>query len=166
MGRTTTCTGDNEKQRPSCNSPSAVTTFFTVSRARLRHASAGRARALGSRAADAKCRKTNAWGSASVTTWSSAGNDGGLLCAPGRRSAAPCRALPRGSALGAPSTPGDWPRFPEYVVARRHAVSGTAPSRSVRVARPTVPRIHLPFKITVKGAPSARRCSAPQTLEQ
>lgn len=33
-----------------------------------------------------------------------------------------CRALPRGSALGATPTPGDWPRFPEYVVARRYAV--------------------------------------------
>jgi hypothetical protein len=61
---------------------------------------------------------------------------------------------------------GDWPRFPEYVVARRYAVSGTALCRSVRVARPTVPPIVLPFKITVKGAPAAHRCSAPQTLEQ
>jgi hypothetical protein len=101
-------------------------------------------------------------GSARVTAWSSAGNDG-ACSAPG---ASVCRALPRGSALGAPPTPGDWPRFPEYVVARRYAVSGTAPSRSVRVARPTVPRILLPFKITVKGAPAARRCSTPQTLEQ
>jgi hypothetical protein len=58
------------------------------------------------------------------------------------------------------------PAFPGYVVARRYAVSGTAVSRSVRVAHPTVPRILLPFKITVKGAPSARRCSAPQTLKQ
>jgi len=64
------------------------------------------------------------------------------------------------------STPGGWPRFPEYVVARRYAVSGTALSRSVRVARPTVPPIVLPFKITVKGAPAARPCSARQTLEQ
>jgi len=52
------------------------------------------------------------------------------------------------------------------VVARRYAVSGTALSRSVRVTRPTVPKILLPSKITVKGAPAARRCSAPQTLEQ
>jgi hypothetical protein len=35
-------------------------------------------------------------------------------------------------------TPGGWPRFPEYVVARRYAVSGTAPSGSVQVARPTL----------------------------
>jgi hypothetical protein len=70
------------------------------------------------------------------------------------------------SALGAPTTRGGWPRFPEYVVARRYAVSGTAPSRSVRVARPTVPTILLPLKLTVKGAPPARRCSAPQTLER
>ena len=34
------------------------------------------------------------------------------------------------------------------------------------VARPTVPTILLPFKITVKGAPAARPCSARQTLEQ
>jgi hypothetical protein len=27
----------------------------------------------------------------------------------------------------------------------------------VRVTRPTVPRILLPFKLTVKGAPAARR---------
>jgi hypothetical protein len=59
-----------------------------------------------------------------------------------------------------------WPRLAEYVVARRYAVSGTAVSRSVRVARPTVPTILLPLKITVKGAPAARRYSAPQTLEQ
>jgi hypothetical protein len=64
------------------------------------------------------------------------------------------------------STPGGWPRLAEYVVARRYAVSGTAPSESVRVTRPTVPPILLPLKITVKGAPAARRCSAPQTLEQ
>jgi hypothetical protein len=76
------------------------------------------------------------------------------------------RALPRGSALGAPPTPGDWPRFSEYVVARRYAVSGTALSRSVLVACPTVLTILLPFKITVKGAPAARPCSARQTLEQ
>ena len=73
----------------------------------------------------------------------------GVCSAPG---ASVCRALPRGSALGATPTPGDWPRFPEYVTARRYAVSGTARSRSVRVARPTVPKILLPLKITVKGA--------------
>jgi hypothetical protein len=44
----------------------------------------------------------------------SAGNDGGLFCARGV-------SLPRGSALGAPPTPDDWPRFPGYVVARRYA---------------------------------------------
>src|SRR5689334_1216076 len=55
--------------------------------------------------------------------------------------------------------PGDRPRFPEYVAAYRYAVSGTALGRSVRVARPTVPRILLPFKITVKGALAARRCA-------
>jgi hypothetical protein len=97
-----------------------------------------------------------------VTTWCSAGNDGGLFRARG----VGCRALPRRSALSAPPTPGGCPRFPEYVVARRYAVSGTALSRSVRVARPTVPPIVLPFKITVKGAPAARPCSARQTLEQ
>jgi hypothetical protein len=91
------------------------------------------------------------------------GEMAGVCSAPG---ASVCRALPRGSALGAPPTPGDWPRFPEYVVARRYAVSGTALSRSVQVTRPTVPTILLPFKITVKGAPAARPCSAPQTLEQ
>ena len=93
-----------------------------------------------------------------VLSW----DDGSLF---GAR-ASVCRALPRGSALGAPPTPGDWPRFPEYVVARRYAVSGTAVGRSVRVARPTVLRILLPFKITVKGAPATRRRVAPQTLEQ
>jgi hypothetical protein len=35
-----------------------------------------------------------------------------------------------------------------------------------RHARPTAPTTVLPFKITVKGAPAARRCSAPQTFEQ
>jgi len=49
----------------------------------------------------------------------------GVCSAP---AASVCRALPRGSALGAAPTPGDWPRFPEYVVARRYAVSGTAPN--------------------------------------
>jgi hypothetical protein len=55
------------------------------------------------------------------------GNDG-VCFAPG---ASVCRALPRGSALGPSPMPGSWLRFPEYVVARRHAVSGTAPSGSV-----------------------------------
>jgi hypothetical protein len=64
------------------------------------------------------------------------------------------------------STPGSSPRFPEYVVARRYAVSATALCRSVRVVRPTVPTILLPLKITVKGAPAARPCFARQTLEQ
>jgi hypothetical protein len=83
-----------------------------------------------------------------VTTWSSAENDGGLFRARGV-GAAPCRA---GALWARPPTPGDWPRFPEYVAARRYAVSGTTPSRSARVTRPTVPRILLPGKITVKGA--------------
>ena len=67
--------------------------------------------------------------------------------------AAPYRAeaLRRGE-----QTPGGWPRFTEYVAARRYAVTGTAPSRSVRVTRPTVPTIVLPRKITVKGARFAR----------
>jgi hypothetical protein len=60
-------------------------------------------------------------------------------------------------------TPGDWPRFPAYVVARRHAVSDAAPGESVQVARPTVPKILLPLKITVKGAPAARPSG--QTLD-
>jgi hypothetical protein len=72
--------------------------------------------------------------------------------------------LSRGGADGARRpTPGGWPRFPEYVVTRRYAVSGTALSRSVRVARPTVPTILLPLKITVKGAPSGRVCDGAQT---
>jgi hypothetical protein len=85
----------------------------------------------------------DAWESVSVTTWFSAVNDG-VCSAP---SVAVCRALPRGSTLGALQTPDGWPRFAEYVVARRYAASGTALSQSVRVARPTVPRILLPFKI-------------------
>jgi len=52
------------------------------------------------------------------------------------------------------------------VAARRYAVSGTTPSLIGAVARPTVPTILLPFKITVKGAPAARPCSARQALEQ
>lgn len=75
-------------------------------------------------------------------------------------------ALSRGGADGrggrrraaVPASPGRW--LPAVML------SGTALSRSVRAARPTVPTILLPFKITVKGAPSARRCCAPQTLEQ
>jgi Family of unknown function (DUF6228) len=47
-----------------------------------------------------------------------------------------------------------------------YATSAVARSRSAQVARPTVPRILLPSKITVKGARAARRCSAPQTLER
>jgi hypothetical protein len=76
------------------------------------------------------------------------------------------RPLARGRCRARRPTLGNSPRFPEHVAARRYAVSGTALSRSVRVARPTVPTILLPFKITVKGAPAARRCSAPQTREQ
>jgi hypothetical protein len=101
-------------------------------------------------------------GGASMTTRTSAGT-AGVRSAPW---ASVCRALPRGSALGAPPTPGDSPCFPGYVDARRYAVSGTARSRSVPVARPTVPKILLLFKLTVKGAPAARPCSARQTLEQ
>ena len=70
----------------------------------------------------------------------------------------------RGAAQPTPRAAG--PASLGYVVARRHAVSGTATSRSARMTHPTVPTILLPFKITVKGAPAARRCSAPQTLEQ
>ena len=83
----------------------------------------------------------------------------GSVRRPGRRSAARERS-------GRATDAGRLARFPEYVVARRYAVSGTAVGRSVRVARPTVPRILLPFKITVKGASAARRRFAPQTLEQ
>jgi len=43
------------------------------------------------------------------------------------------------------------------VAARRYAVSGTTPSLIGAVARPTVPTIRLPFKITVKGALSRVR---------
>jgi hypothetical protein len=35
-------------------------------------------------------------------------------------------------------------------------VSGTTPSRSVQVTRPTAPTIVSPRKITVKGAPTSR----------
>ena len=104
----------------------------------------------------------DAWGSASVATWSSAGNDGGLF---GARGVGLSRPAARERSRRATDA-GRLARFPEYVVARRYAVSGTAVGRSVRVARPTVPPIVLPFKITVKGAPAARPCSARQTLEQ
>jgi hypothetical protein len=93
--------------------------------------------------------------SASVTTRSSAGNGGACSAPVASTKAAPYRAeaLRRGW-----STPGSSPRFPGYVVARRYAVSGTALSLISAGARPTVPPILLPLKITVKGAPSARRC--------
>ena len=54
----------------------------------------------------------------------------------------------------------------ELVVTRRCAVSGTALSRSVRVTRPTVPDDSPTVQDPVKGATSARRCFAPQALEQ
>ena len=91
-------------------------------------------------------------GSARVTAWSSAGNDG-ACSAPG---ASVCRALPRGSALGAPPTPGDWPRSPEYVVARRYAVSGTAPSRSVQAG----PSNGADDPFTVQDHSQGRACGA------
>ena len=47
----------------------------------------------------------------------------GSVARPGRRSVAPYRA---GALWARPPTPGGWPRFPDYVVARRYAVSGTA----------------------------------------
>jgi hypothetical protein len=62
--------------------------------------------------------------------------------------------------------PGRLVPFPEYVVARRYAslryraepLSAGNPSNGAEDS--------LPFKSTVKGAPAARRCSAPQALEQ
>jgi hypothetical protein len=77
--------------------------------------------------------------------------------------------FPAGSALGASPTPGDWPPASLdmfLLAARRYAVSATARGQSVRVARPTVSRSLHRSKITVKGAPAARQCFAPQTLEQ
>jgi hypothetical protein len=55
-------------------------------------------------------------------------------------------------------TPGGCPRTARPVAARRYAPSGTAVAHCarVRLARPTAPRIVLPVKITVKGAPSGR----------
>ena len=69
------------------------------------------------------------------------------------------RPLSRGGAAeDAPPTPGRCPRIRRPVVARRYAPSGTAVAHSarVRLARPTAPRIVLPVKITVKGAPFGR----------
>jgi hypothetical protein len=103
-----------------------------------------RDRDLKPRSAEEECVKRQ-----SLATRSSAGNGGGWF-APGRRLS---RALSRGSADGARRpTPGSSPCFPEYVVARRYAGSGTAPSRLVRVAHPPPPGIFLPVKITVKSA--------------
>lgn len=64
-----------------------------------------------------------------------------------------CRAPSRAGAL---PTPGGCPRFLGYVVARRHAVSGTALSRSVRAPVQRCRRFFYRAKITVKGAPSGR----------
>ena len=43
------------------------------------------------------------------------------------------------------------------MVARRYAVVGVARGGNARLARPPVPEIVSPGKITVKGAPAARR---------
>ncbi len=82
---------------------------------------------------------------------------GGGLSAP--RGVGLARPLSRGGAAeSAPSAPVGHPRIRRPVVARRYAPAGTAvahPAR-VRLARPTAPRIVLPVKITVKGAPCGR----------
>ena len=54
-----------------------------------------------------------------MTTRTSARNDGGLFRG---RGAGLSRPAARERSGRAPPTPGDWPRFPEYVVARRYAV--------------------------------------------
>ena len=83
---------------------------------------------------------------------------------PGRRLRRP---LSRGSADGRGGRRQVAAPAPQAGVAGRYAASDTALRRSARiVARPTVPTILLPGQITVKGAPAARRCFAPQTLEQ
>ena len=48
------------------------------------------------------------------------------------------------------------------MAARRYTLSGTTVTHSarVRLARPTEPRIVLPVKITVKGAPCGRVATA------
>jgi len=85
-----------------------------------------------------------------------AGNGGGLSAPGGVGKAAP---LSGGSPAGAASRRrAAVPATAKPVVARRYAPSGTAVAHSarVRLARPTAPRIVLPVKITVKGAPSGR----------
>src|SRR5690348_12159024 len=84
-----------------------------------------------------------------------AGNGGGLSAPGGVGKAAPLSASPAGAASRRRAAV---PATAKPVVARRYAPSGTAVAHSarVRLARPTAPRIVLPVKITVKGAPSGR----------
>ena len=83
------------------------------------------------------------------------------------RSVAYAAPLSRGGADGARRpTLGIWPRFSRYVVARRYARLRHR-TKPISASDPSNGAEHfLPFKVTVKGAPTARRRSAPQTLEQ
>jgi hypothetical protein len=149
---------------PTCHSAKdVVTTFSTASRARLRHASAGPQPAQGSRAGDAKCRGVGARDAAGMTTRAraSAGNGRGSVRAWGVGLARPslargrCRGTRRRRRSAVPATA-------RPVLGRRYAPAGTtvAHSARVRLARPTAPRIVLPVKITVKGAPCGRVATA------
>ena len=80
---------------------------------------------------------------------------GGGLSAPGASAAAApsrVRTLP-GAAADARRTP----RYRQAGGARRHAAPGTAPCGKPRGGPSSVPGIVSPGKITVKGAPAARR---------
>jgi|SRR6516164_6587216 len=75
--------------------------------------------------------------------------------APGASAVA--RPLSRGGAAeSAPPTPGGVPAAARPVVTRRYAALGSAPCASGR-GPSSVPGIVSPSKITVKGAPAARR---------
>jgi len=73
---------------------------------------------------------------------------------PGRRLGAP--SLARGAAESAPPTPGGRPRYRQAGGGRRYAAPGTAPCESR--GWPVLRAGHrLAGKVTVKGAPAARR---------
>jgi hypothetical protein len=135
-----------------------VTTFSTVSRARLRHATVrASARTGSSWARSDRERMREPRRGAPPGRWPQRGKGGGYCPTPGRRQ---CRALSGGSPDGRAADAGRLSPLPlGRWWARRNAALGTASAESGR-GPSSVPGILSPRKITVKGAPSGRVAKA------
>ena len=133
---------------------SPVTTFSTSSRARLRHASAGPPPAAIAEGRELAGQETVNWAGSTTKPMASTGERRGMSAPGASAKAAPSRVrtLP-GAAADAgrtsPLPPGRWWPTVTQHLAPRYAQTRRGPS--------SVPGIVSPGKITVKGAPAARR---------